>query len=206
MAIRFRGMLKDFSQLEEGNLPENAHILDEGGTLDEVLADAMRQTAPIFVVMALLTVVRFIKGLNWAADTSLGQVTLYIVAASVLYMVLIVVHELIHAAFYPLKTTVDIWFYGAQAALIYTTARVSKLRFIVLSLAPAILLGFVPFVLWLLYAPLVSVPASIAWMLLAWTMVFGGIGDFYNVRNVVRQVQKNALVFNYGIHTYWIEK
>ena len=53
--------------------------------------------------------------------------------------------------------------------------------------------------------PVPNAILSIAWGSMAWSMIFGGIGDFYNVRNVFEQVPKDAYVFNYGIHTYWIE-
>ncbi len=206
MAIRFRGMLTDFKQLEEGTLPEGAKMLDEGDNVDEVIAAGIRQTLPMFVVMALLTVARFVKGLNWAVENSLGEIFLYSVIAIAVYVVLIVLHEVIHALFYPVRSEKNIWLYGAQAAMIFSSAKISKTRFIVLSLAPTVLLGFMPFILWLLYAPLVSPAASVSWLVVCWLMVFGGVGDFYNVKNVLAQVPKNALVFNYGIHTYWIEK
>lgn len=89
--------------------------------------------------------------------------------------------------------------------MVYCNTPVTKRRFIVMSLTPAVLLGFIPYAAWLLWANVPNAILSIAWGSMAWSMIFGGIGDFYNVRNVLEQVPKDAYVFNYGIHTYWIE-
>lgn len=206
MAIRFCGMLDDFSKLEHGKCPEGAHQLDEGGTLDEVLRLSLKQSAPIFLLMLALALVRFNKGLNWEADFSIVGAFLGGVITMLLYSIFIPFHEYIHAWLCPYKSEKEIWIYQMQAALVYCNAPMSRMRFIVMSVAPATILGFVPYAVWLLFGQIPSAMASIYWMLLSWTMVFGGIGDFYNVRNIWQQVPKDAMVFNYGIHTYWIEK
>ena len=65
--------------------------------------------------------------------------------------------------------------------------------------------SLMPLIGWLLGAAAVSPVVSIFWMSMCWSMIFGGVGDFYNVRNVIQQVPRGAYVFNYGLHTYWIE-
>lgn len=35
-------------------------------------------------------------------------------------------------------------------------------------------------------------------------MIFGGVADYYNFKNVRCQVPPKAIVFNYGWHTYWL--
>lgn len=205
MAIRFRGALNDFSQLEYGYCPPAAVPLKEGENFENVIVQAMRQFLPIFFLTAALAVVRLVKGLNWGDTFSIGWIFLVMVLWSVLYFALIVLHELIHAVFFPRRATKDVWLYQLQAAMVYCNTPVTKRRFIVMSLTPAVLLGFIPYAAWLLWANVPNAILSIAWGSMAWSMIFGGIGDFYNVRNVWQQVPKDAYVFNYGIHTYWIE-
>ncbi len=204
MAIRFRGALQDFSQLDYGYCPAEATRLKEGDTLNNVIVQAMRQSVPLFLLVGALSVVRLFKGLDWSQDFSIWQVFFVMVLWSALYFVLIVVHEWLHALFFPRRATKDIWLYQLQAAMVYCNTPVSRTRFIVMSLAPAVLLGFLPFVAWLLWAAVPNPVISLAWMSMSWSMIFGGVGDFYNVRNVLEQVPKDALVFNYGIHTYWL--
>lgn len=206
MAIRFRGMLTDFKILEEGCCPSQAHQLEEGGSMEEVLNQSLKKSVPIFLLMLALALVRINKGLNWAADFSVLEVVVGGFLTVGLYTIFVPLHEYIHAAFLPRGADKDIWIYQMQAALVYCNAPMSHMRFIVMSAAPATILGFVPYAAWLLFAQVPSPMVSIYWMLLSWAMVFGGIGDFYNVRNVWNQVPKGAIVFNYGLHTYWIDK
>ena len=206
MAIRFRGILTDLKVLEEGQCPEQAHQLDEGSSLEEVLNQSFKKSVPIFLIMLALALVRFNKGLNWTADFRLWDIVIGGVVTVVLYTVFVPLHEYIHTAFLPRGADKDIWLYQMQAALVYCNAPMSRMRFIVMSAAPATILGFVPYAAWLLFAQIPAPVLSIYWMLLSWSMVFGGIGDFYNVNNVWNQVPKGAVVFNYGVHTYWIDK
>lgn len=206
MAIRFRGMLMDLKMLEEGCCPTEAHQLEESGSLDEILNQSLKKSLPIFLLMLALALVRFHKGLHWEADFSIVGVLVGGFVTVVLYSIFVPLHEYIHAIFLPRHSDKDIWIYQMQAALVYCNAPMSRMRFIIMSAAPATILGFIPYAAWLLFAQVPSVMTSIYWMLLSWSMVFGGIGDFYNVSNVWNQVPKGAMVFNYGMHTYWIEK
>lgn len=205
MAIRFRGALNDFSQLEYGYCPPEAVPIKEGDNLENVIMQALRQALPLFILTGALAVVRLVKGLNWTGEFSFVYMLVVMLLWSVLYFALIVLHELIHAVFFPRRATKDVWLYQLQAAMVYCNTPITKRRFIVMSLTPAVLLGFIPYAAWLLWANVPNAILSIAWGSIAWSMIFGGIGDFYNVRNVLEQVPKDAYVFNYGIHTYWIE-
>lgn len=204
MAVRFRGALQDFSQLEYGHCPPEAVALKEGDSLENIVMLAMRQNVPLFILLAALAVVRVFTGLNWTGTFSIWKIFVAMVLWTILYFVLIIAHECIHAAFYPRRAVKDVWFYQLQAAMVYCNTPVTRTRFITMSLAPAVLLGFLPFAAWLLWGGIPDAIFSIAWGSMAWTMIFGGIGDFYNVRNVIAQVPKDAYIFNYGIHTYWM--
>lgn len=205
MAIRFRGMLQDFSQLEYGFLPPGAQKLNEGEDLENIIVQAMRQSLPLFLLVAALTVVRLWKGLDWSRGVHFSELMLGSLVWIVVYFLLIVLHECLHALFFPRRAVKDVWFYQMQAAMVYCNTPVTRTRFIVMSLTPAVILGFLPFAGWLFGAALVSPVFSLLWLAMSWSMIFGGLGDFYNVRNVVEQVPKDAWVFNYGIHTYWLE-
>lgn len=184
MAIRFRGALNDFSQLEYGYCPPEAVPIKEGDNLENVIMQALRQALPLFILTGALAVVRLVKGLNWTGEFSFVYMLVVMLLWSVLYFALIVLHELIHAVFFPRRATKDVWLYQLQAAMVYCNTPVTKRRFIVMSLTPAVLLGFIPYAAWLLWANVPNAILSIAWGSMAWSMIFGGIGDFYNVRNV----------------------
>ncbi|MFR4402093.1 MAG: DUF3267 domain-containing protein [Peptococcus niger] len=75
-------------------------------------------------------------------------------------------------------------------------------RFIFISLAPALLLGVVPLVIWSL-----SMGTGIfvrSCLPFGAALLFGAVGDFYNVANTLRQVPSDAKVQLSGWHSYWL--
>ena len=163
MAIRFRGTLADFSQLEYGYCPPGSIQLEEGDTLEGVIGQALRQSLPLFLLMAALTLVRLVVGMNWAVPFSVGRTFLVMVLWMVLYVVLIVVHEWIHALFFPRRAVKDVWFYRLQAAMVYCNTPVTRNRFIVMSLAPAAILGIIPFIGWLFWGDRPGLEHDLRW-------------------------------------------
>lgn len=203
MAIVWRGRIDHLDKLEHGTLPQNAVCLKEGDTVEEVLTQSLHMFVPVACVLACLSAGRLILGMQWQiglqADRIIACVGIFVVS----YTLLIFLHEWLHALFYPREALKEVWIYEWSAALVYCQAPVKRERFMVMSLAPALILGFVPFALWLVWADAVAADFSLLWMILSWTMIFGGSADYYNFRNVLCQVPRGAQVFNFGLHTYW---
>ena len=206
MSIRFCGMLKDFSSLEHGECPEGSQRLKEGESLDEILSASLRRNVPLMVLILALSIVRLHKGLNWEQGVTVWEVIFVGFLCILAYGGLVFIHEYMHILLFPRKAEKEIWVYDTQMAMVYCNAPMSRTRYVVMCLAPLTLLGFVPFIIWLLFGQYPSPAFSIGWMLLSWSMIFGGLGDFYNAGNILSQVPKKTLVFNYGMHTYWIPK
>lgn len=66
-----------------------------------------------------------------------------------------------------------------------------------------IILGIIPFILWLFIADKIDLIISLVYVFLTWIMIFFAMGDLANVYNTIKQVPQNAKVFNYGLHSYW---
>nr|WP_243176859.1 DUF3267 domain-containing protein [Clostridium gasigenes] len=127
--------------------------------------------------------------------------------AIVLSIVSLIVHEFLHAFSYPKNVVKEIWVKPDElAAFVYCNAPVSKKKFIWIVLCPNVVLGFIPYVLWIQgvfdFNPLVSH----AIIIFAMMNIISGIGDYLNFYLTIKQVPKNALVQNYGFHTYWFLK
>ena len=76
----------------------------------------------------------------------------------------------------------------------------SKTRFIVMSLLPSILFGFIPFGIWLFNHSMITVGVM---------GIFGissAAGDFANVYNALRQMPKGAKTYLCGFHSYWYKE
>lgn len=105
-------------------------------------------------------------------------------------------HELIHAVCF--KETVYMYTNLKQGMMfVVGTENMSKTRFVLMSLCPNIIFGFVPFVLFLIFP---------SWTFLGTlgALAIGmGAGDYYNVFNCLTQVPKGGKVYMYGMNSYW---
>lgn len=105
-------------------------------------------------------------------------------------------HELLHAVCF--KKDVYMYTNLAQGLLfVVGTEDMSRRRFIFMSLCPNIVLGVIPYVLFLIFPHLTGLG------------VFGtictgmGFGDYINVYNALTQMPKDAKTYLSGMHSYW---
>lgn len=73
----------------------------------------------------------------------------------------------------------------------------TKTRFIMMSLAPNIVFGFIPFILFLIF------PKAIILGVFGAISIGCGAADYLNVINALTQMPKGALTYLYGTHSYW---
>ena len=139
--IRIMGKYEDESQLIEGKvLPDGAVGFREGKYLRDAFGLGLVLSLPIMISMVILSIRRL-----WSLDKEV-ELNIYfavvVIAMIVLSWVLTYVHEFIHAILYPKKSMKTIWKISEQGAFfVYCDARVSKCRFVVISLAPVVIWG-----------------------------------------------------------------
>lgn len=73
----------------------------------------------------------------------------------------------------------------------------SKSHFIVMSLMPNLIFGFVPLLLYLIFPQLGFLG------ILGATSIPMGIGDYYNIINALTQMPRGARTYLHGFHSYW---
>ena len=203
--IHIKGKYENEEQLINGKkLPENAGQVREGESVSDAFKLGFLLSLPIMLPMIFFSIKRC-SGVDNTLEFDIWFVFTVAITA-LLGQGLIYVHEFIHAMFYPKEAKKIVWKDTKQGAyFVYCDAPVSKARFIILCLAPCIVLGIIPFLIWYIVVPVLNASWGVCTMMLTWGMTFGAIGDFANVFNAVRQVPKKAKVFNYGMHTYWME-
>ncbi len=105
-------------------------------------------------------------------------------------------HELLHAICF--KNEVYLYTNFKQGLLfVLGLENMSKARFVFMSLLPNIILGFVPFIIFLILPELTFFGTLGA-------MATGmGAGDYMNVFNCLTQVPKGGKVYMCGMNTYW---
>lgn len=72
----------------------------------------------------------------------------------------------------------------------------SKFRFILMSLLPNIILGFIPYIIGIVN------PCLVFFAVLGTIAIAMGAGDYYNVYNAMIQMPKGAKTYLYQFHSY----
>lgn len=198
------GKLKDEQQLIGSSaLPANAVQFKEGEDITEVLKTGGVIGLPVLIAMLGIGIARLSEfDCSITFDLRFACVA---ITTMILFKLFIYVHEIIHCIFYPAKGRKVIWKdVRSGAYLAYCDMEVSRLRFIVINLAPAVLLGLFSFVLWYVSVPVLMDEIALCWFLFSWISVAVSVGDLTNIYNTIKQVPKDARVKNHGYHSYWI--
>lgn len=202
--FKIKGKFKSEDELINGKqLPDGAIQFKEGDSLQDAFIKGLLIGLPLFVVMIVSMIFR-LRNVNYKLEMNI-QTGITFATMIIILGILPYVHEFIHGFFYPLSAEKAIWKLQEQRAyFVYCDETVSKECFIVLSIAPAIILGIIPFVGVLIFAESISAACIIATWIVSLIMTVMAIGDFANIYNAIKQVPKGAKVFNYGMHTYWM--
>lgn len=106
-------------------------------------------------------------------------------------------HEFIHAMCFRKEAYI---YTNLKNGMLFVVATedMSKSHFIVMSLMPNLIFGFVPFLLYLIF------PQDLGFLgILGATSIPMGIGDYYNIINALTQMPKGARTYLHGFHSYW---
>ena len=126
------------------------------------------------------------------SHTTLG----YSVFALLLFLLGLFPHEIIHALCF--KEDVYL-FTNLRHGMLFVAGPedMSKSRFIFMSLLPNIVLGFIPYLIYII---------NPAWTILGIFAAFNitaGVGDYLNVYNAVTQMPKGARTYLHHFNSYW---
>lgn len=105
-------------------------------------------------------------------------------------------HEFLHAVCF--KEEVYLYTNFKQGMLFVTGPEtMSKTRFVIMSLLPNIVFGFIPYIIFMCF------PALTFFGSLGALSIGMGAGDYYNVFNALTQMPKGARTYLYGFSSYW---
>ncbi len=117
-------------------------------------------------------------------------------AGFALYLVTLVPHEVLHAIWF----REDVYYYhNLKQGMLFVQGieDMSKSRFVLMSLCPNVVFGFIPYILFMIWPDHTILGF---WGALA---IASGAGDFTNVFNCVTQVPKGGVTYMSGMHSYW---
>lgn len=105
-------------------------------------------------------------------------------------------HEIIHALC--CKGDVNLYIYPKGGSLfVMPFEDMSKKRFVIMSLLPNLVFGFIPFIVFLIFPQFKILGA------LGFLSIPSGIGDYMNVFNALTQMPKGAKTYLNGFNSYW---
>ncbi len=197
--IVYKGDFTSDEQLiKRESIPDDAVEFGIVSDLRKEMGRGFLMLLPFFMLMVAMTYFK-VKGIDYHLHMGLDvALSFFIVIISV--QVLTMVHEAIHALFYPPGETKEIWRSKEQGAyFVYCEAEVTKGRFIAMCLAPMLILGVIPFMVWFLLPAFIPMPYNIAVAVVFWLMTIMAMGDVANIYHVLREVPKGARLFNYGL-------
>ena len=111
-------------------------------------------------------------------------------------MLIIFPHEFLHAICFK----GDVYLYtNLKQGLVFVIGpeTMSKSRFILMSLFPNIVFGFIPYLIGMLF------PRFLFFLVLGTLSIGMGAGDYYNVFNALMQLPNGARTYLYQFNTFW---
>ena len=140
-----------------------------------------------------LAVVIVVLGIGYLRTGGFSFINSYGLIAAVISLI---PHEFIHA----LCFAGDVYFFTyLEKGLLFVVGNeeMSKGRFVLMSMLPNIIFGFIPFIIFLIF-PSASFLASFGGLAIS-----AGTGDYINVYNALTQVPANSKIYMYRMNTYW---
>ena len=209
--IEFKGKLKgSIDRISTGKeLPEGSVQFKEPEKVEKAMLQGFLYTIPGVFLMLLLAIFRIVTTYAKPEEMNGGQYLKTFIPALVVSMIVaypaMYVHEFIHAFLFPKNLKKQIYVHPESMTLfVYCEEMISKARFIVVSLGPAVVLGILPFLIGVIFAPVIPAQIMVAIMLFAVISYMGAMGDLVNAFNCIRQVPRDGKVFNRGYHSYWM--
>lgn len=194
MRLVYKGIYKSDEQLPRGELPENAVKFKEPDNLR-----AASWKALLFVIPSVLLMLIFIIASNLLHGYKSTNLT---IIGTLLGLLAIAPHEYLHAVFFPKDAEVELYISPKHlSAFVVSAHPISKSRFIMLSLFPSLLFGWIPLVIWMVLPYCASISQHL--FSFATIGILGGVGDYMNVFNAARQMPQGSIHQSSGFNSYW---
>ena len=152
--------------------------------------DSMENVSSIANNGALLTIIVLTIPFIILAKGYLNENIIWILLALICSGLVLPIHEFLHAICFKK----DVYYYNnlkQMLMFVVGTEDMSKTRFILMTLCPNIILGFIPYIIFIIYSHIVFAGV------LGIICIGNGFGDYMNVY---------AVTYLNGMHSYWYMK
>jgi len=195
MKLVYKGILTRNETLPLWSLPDNAIIVREPDNYQMITLVSLLFIVPAALLVAIITLFSYILHGDYA---SVGFSWIGLVLA----FAAMIPHEYLHAVCFGKDAEVEMFFLPQSANIAVTSSKaISKHRFILMSLLPSLVLGWIPLLIWAILPYTVFSNALFTFSVI--TGAVHGAGDNFGVYNIIRQVPKGSMMQMSGNNPYW---
>ena len=191
MKLVWKGKLTKDKGFPKADIPKNAKVF---------LGEESSWHIYIIVILILILGVVLLKiKLNYFDGLRMKRIG-YLIGLA-LALVFLVVHELIHGLSCPRDSTVN-YYYSIYGITCYPLDPMTRNRYIFMALAPAVILGFIPLIIWI-FMPVKFVMINSILFTFSLSGLFGSTADIYNLLKALIKVPKESFIQAFGSKVYW---
>lgn len=195
--IRWAGVIKDVARYQEGQLPAGAVKLKMPTTNAKMQISAL----PFCILAMILPTAGLFFRVFYYGNAAVNFP--FIAVGVVGGLLLLPLHELLHAVVYPKQATVTLGFLPPVSMVALCSYPLKRRRFFLMSLLPAVL-GILPLICLFAFPASWAVASALAFGFAAAGMI-SPYPDYYNVFQVLRQVPRGSYVQFSGDDLYYFQ-
>lgn len=194
MKLKWKGKLSEENAFVYPDLPENAKPFSDNNSSWQMYS----LIAPV-LVMAYIGIqirLKYVDGIMYSRGALFCGVALAIP--------FLFVHELLHAICCPRGSIVNVYWSTAGISLI-PTCPIKKQRYIIMALLPTLVLGIIPFLIWL-FIPAMDV--TIGSIIFAFSIgsLSMSIGDMFNVLIALKKMNHESYLITSAMQIYFFDR
>lgn len=194
MRIKWCGKLSEENSFSATDVPENA--VEFLNTKSKIKSYIMIIPIILFIIICIYFKYKITGRLR------ANRIGYFIGFLSVFPFML--VHELLHAVSFPVKAKVEM-FYSMYGLSVSSPEPISKIRYIVVLIVPAVIIGVIPLIGWI-FIPSSYVTINTMLFILAIGNLAGTTGDLYNLTQVIKLMPKNSFMQVSGLKCFFYDK
>lgn len=191
MNLKWKGKLSEKNTFPKNNVPKNAiKFLNPKSQIEPYLG-----AIPI-LLLVFATV--------WFKRQFIAYFTLDIkgmIVGGILIIPFLIIHEFLHAICLP-KVGVAEMFWSSAGVSIIPCMPISKLRYTVTLMVPAIIIGFIPLLIWT-FIPFTNITLSSVIFILSIGNLGGTSNDLYNLFQVIKVMPKGSHLITSETNCYY---
>lgn len=194
MKLKWKGKLSEENAFVYPDLPEDAKPFSDSKSSWQMIL----LIAPVLVMAYIGIQIR----LKYVDEIMFSRGALFCGVA--LAIPFLFIHELLHAICCPRGSIVNVYWSTAGISLI-PTCPIKKQRYIIMALLPTLVLGIIPFLIWL-FIP--AMDATIGSIIFAFSIgsLSMSIGDMFNVLIALKKMNHDSYLITSAMQVYIFDR